>query len=69
MYRLYGLIPEKAAYGKNMRRPFSFSKQIKPLQEMKAMAFRGQKFFYPVIYELYYSYRHRCCELSPFFYW
>jgi hypothetical protein len=44
MYCLYRLISEKAAHGKNMRRPFYFSKQIKPLHEGKAGAFRGKNF-------------------------
>jgi hypothetical protein len=68
MYRLYGLIAQKAAHGKNMRRPFSFSKQIKPVHEGKAAAFGGRKFFYPVIYELYYSYRTWETGAKPFFY-
>jgi hypothetical protein len=52
-----------------MRRPFSFSKQIKPLHEGKAAAFGGRKFFYPVIYELYYSYRRPEAGAKPFFHW
>ncbi|MFC6249570.1 hypothetical protein ACFP4H_06340 [Pseudophaeobacter arcticus] len=44
MYRLYRLISEKAAHGKIMRRPFSFSKQIKPLHEGKEVALGGENF-------------------------
>ncbi|MEP2716407.1 hypothetical protein [Pseudophaeobacter sp.] len=68
MYRLYGLIAENTAHGKNARRCFSFSKQIKRLHRAKQGGLAAGKFFYPVIYELYYSYRVRQARAKPFFY-
>lgn len=52
-----------------MRTPFSFSKQIKRLQQGKTIALGRVKIFYPVIYELYYSYRSQACGAKAFFHW